>query len=73
MLYSVFPLRNERTFLKRHALNMQLSEMLRSDWSWVLQLLLQLAQLQLTDVTRPFLQRAPPNNCERVKGSATPD
>ena len=31
------------------------------------------AQLQLTDVTRPFLQRAPPNNCERVKGSATPD
>ena len=32
MLYSVFPLRNERPFLKRHALNMQLSEMLRSDW-----------------------------------------
>ena len=31
------------------------------------------AQPQFTDVTRPFLQRAPPKNCERVKGSATPD
>ena len=31
------------------------------------------AQPQFRDVTRPFLQRAPPKNCERVKGSATPD
>ena len=25
------------------------------------------------DVTRPLLQQAPPNNCERVKGLAMPD